>query len=227
MGGDFEHTHLVKGLDYALLQKVKSDRELKGVVGDEAAGEDEDDKADLDDDLATMNKSAARKDNDTEEEDEDEPQEKERDVEEKMKMNLKPKLISKTTSAALAAALNKSVTDNPFAFKQQLEANKHTHAQALKQTSLVKKKSDSDLNESLSGDDKKVMFKTVMAKNIYRTLFEFKPAKTNELFQPNRMAYIVDLQDEETDIPITSIRSKADCLNNEVTQFPSSHSPGR
>ena len=29
------------------------------------------------------------------------------------------------------------------------------------------------------------------------------------------MAYIVDLNEEETDVPITSIRSKADCPNNE------------
>lgn len=26
LGGDMEHTHLVKGLDYALLQKVKTKR---------------------------------------------------------------------------------------------------------------------------------------------------------------------------------------------------------
>ena len=29
MGGDMEHTHLVKGLDYALLQKVRSEIQLK------------------------------------------------------------------------------------------------------------------------------------------------------------------------------------------------------
>lgn len=33
------------------------------------------------------------------------------------------------------------------------------------------------------------------------------------------MAYIVDLNEEETDVPITSIRSKADCPNNEVFNF--------
>ncbi len=29
------------------------------------------------------------------------------------------------------------------------------------------------------------------------------------------MAYIVELNEEETDVPITSIRSKADCPSNE------------
>jgi IK cytokine len=29
LGGDLEHTHLVKGLDYALLQKVKAELETK------------------------------------------------------------------------------------------------------------------------------------------------------------------------------------------------------
>lgn len=29
LGGDMEHTHLVKGLDYALLQKVRSEIEAK------------------------------------------------------------------------------------------------------------------------------------------------------------------------------------------------------
>lgn len=29
LGGDMEHTHLVKGLDYALLQKVRSEIQLK------------------------------------------------------------------------------------------------------------------------------------------------------------------------------------------------------
>lgn len=29
LGGDMEHTHLVKGLDYALLQKVRSEIQLR------------------------------------------------------------------------------------------------------------------------------------------------------------------------------------------------------
>lgn len=38
LGGDVEHTHLVKGLDYALLHKVRSEIEKKPEVGDDADG---------------------------------------------------------------------------------------------------------------------------------------------------------------------------------------------
>lgn len=34
--GDVEHTHLVKGLDYALLHKVRSEIDKKPETGDEA-----------------------------------------------------------------------------------------------------------------------------------------------------------------------------------------------
>ena len=65
-------------------------------------------------------------------------------------------------------------------------------------------------------DESKIVFKTKVSRNIYRVLFESNlENKKNDLFLPNRMAYIVDLNDEETDIPITSIRSKAECPSNE------------
>ncbi|KAJ0089549.1 hypothetical protein Patl1_13682 [Pistacia atlantica] len=38
LGGDVEHTHLVKGLDYALLNKVRSEIDKKPDAGDEAGG---------------------------------------------------------------------------------------------------------------------------------------------------------------------------------------------
>ena len=41
----------------------------------------------------------------------------------------------------------------------------------------------------------------------------------NELFLPRRMAYVIDLEDDfnESDIPVTLIRSKADCPTMEVS----------
>lgn len=36
ISGDVEHTHLVKGLDYALLHKVRSEIDKKPEAGDEA-----------------------------------------------------------------------------------------------------------------------------------------------------------------------------------------------
>lgn len=86
--------------------------------------------------------------------------------------------------------------------------------------SAVNKSKTSDSESSgdeETGSPKKVVFKSAMARNIYRQLFEIQLPKTNELFQPNRMAYIVDLNDDETDVPITTIRSKADCPNMEVS----------
>ena len=84
LGGDLEHTHLVKGLDYALLQKVKAELEKK--------------QQDLNDEEERENKA-------NEEEDEDD--------EEKMdsKPSLKPKILSKSSNAAIAAALTKSLED--------------------------------------------------------------------------------------------------------------------
>ncbi|CAA3021875.1 suppressor of mec-8 and unc-52 homolog 2 [Olea europaea subsp. europaea] len=38
LGGDVEHTHLVKGLDYALLNKVRSEIDKKPDIGEEANG---------------------------------------------------------------------------------------------------------------------------------------------------------------------------------------------
>lgn len=38
ISGDVEHTHLVKGLDYALLHKVRSEIDKKPEAGDEFEG---------------------------------------------------------------------------------------------------------------------------------------------------------------------------------------------
>ena len=65
-------------------------------------------------------------------------------------------------------------------------------------------------------DDSKLIFKSKVVRNIYRAAFPPELPKYNELFLPRRMAYVIDLEDEETDIPITLTRSKADCPNKEV-----------
>ena len=61
-------------------------------------------------------------------------------------------------------------------------------------------------------------FRTRMGKNIFKQLFQTKVPERNELFLPGRMAYVVDLEDEfgDSDVPCTSIRSKADCPSLEV-----------
>jgi hypothetical protein len=82
--------------------------------------------------------------------------------------------------------------------------------------------SDDESGEASAGG---LRFKTKLGRNVYRVLFESEPVpKVNELFMPHRMAYIVDLTNETdesatADIPLTSIRSKADCPTNEVRQI--------
>ncbi|KZV44726.1 suppressor of mec-8 and unc-52 protein2 [Dorcoceras hygrometricum] len=46
LGGDVEHTHLVKGLDYALLHKVRSEIDKKPDVGEETDGKSKESKDD-------------------------------------------------------------------------------------------------------------------------------------------------------------------------------------
>ena len=52
-----------------------------------------------------------------------------------------------------------------------------------------------------------------MAKNINRLLFTQSSTKVerNELFLPHRMAYVIELDENDSDIPTALIRSKQDC----------------
>ena len=74
-------------------------------------------------------------------------------------------------------------------------------------------------------EEDQVMCRTAMAKNIIKTVFKADVPDRNELFFPGRMAYIMDLEDEfghnedqeanpMSDIPTTTIRSKADVQGN-------------
>ena len=61
LGGDMEHTHLVKGLDFALLQKVRSEIEQLDVEEEEQMEEA------VDDDKISKNKEVSKKEEETEE----------------------------------------------------------------------------------------------------------------------------------------------------------------
>ncbi|GAB0100096.1 protein Red [Sergentomyia squamirostris] len=119
LGGDMEHTHLVKGLDYALLQKVRSEIVMK---------------------------------------EHEEEVEMEKIVEE---AETKPEQV-----------------DRPPQKREEIEC------------------------------------KTILGTNIKTWLAsqKSKVIERNELFLPGRMAYVIDLEDEnaENDIPTILIRSKAD-----------------
>ncbi|XP_059479474.1 protein Red isoform X2 [Neocloeon triangulifer] len=119
LGGDMEHTHLVKGLDYALLQKVRSE-----IVTKEQEHEEE-----------LENLVAPSKD-----------QKVKREVEEEVEL------------------------------------------------------------------------KTKAGKSIYRAALGLDIPRRNDLFAPGRMAYLIELEDEnaESDIPTTILRSRADCPGQEA-----------
>lgn len=85
-----------------------------------------------------------------------------------------------------------------------------------------KEKEDEELEETLERhtdepQEEEIHFKTVLGRNIYRQVFRPRIMERNDLFLPNRMAYIIELEDEyaESDIPTTLIRSKKDCPNLE------------
>ena len=159
LGGDMEHTHLVKGLDFALLQKVRSE-----ITSREKVNIDE-------------------------------------DIEETAEVT--PKLGNRKDRRE--AERNNKFKENDFDLKRQKEVKK-------------------ELKTEDSEDQ--VVCRTTMAKNIVRTVFKTDVPERNELFFPGRMAYTMDLDEIEesqddpesanphSDIPTTTIRSKADVQGN-------------
>lgn len=123
LGGDLEHTHLVKGLDYSLLNKVRS----------EMTAEDEDD----DEDMEALETKASAK-----------PSE----------------------ASSLTQELAQSQSDNR------------------------------------------------MVRSLHRVLFKNEIPLRNDMFAKGRMAYVVELEEEETDIPTTLLRSLHDLPRAESAQ---------
>ncbi|CAD5226588.1 unnamed protein product [Bursaphelenchus xylophilus] len=118
LGGDIEHTHLVKGLDYSLLNKTRSEIKVR-------------------------------------------PQE---EVEE--------------------------------------EHLKEAFQNPITRSSLIKK-----------------LAKTKFAEEVCRVLFEPPVVKRNELFQKGRMAYVVDLEEEQqNDVPVTLLRSTVEVISDKAEQ---------
>ncbi|XP_057313746.1 protein Red-like [Hydractinia symbiolongicarpus] len=87
--------------------------------------------------------------------------------------------------------------------------------------------SEETVEESTTKSDKKeenkpdVEFVSVLGRKIHKAAMVQKPPLRNDLFLPGRMAYVFNLDDEydESDIPTTTIRSKADCplIENQTT----------
>merc|ERR1719464_2320161 len=168
LGGDMEHTHLVKGLDFALLQKVRSE-----IIHRENAGDEEEYEEEIKADTA---------------ENADENQAQNDDMEDqKSKKNRKER--RKDLKASPPAPPIPPPVKQPPPPKEPVKVEK---------------------------EEDKVVCKTIIAKNIVRTVFKTDTPDRNELFFPGRMAYIVELEEDVAessnvnDIPTTIIRSKQD-----------------
>ncbi|KAI6176061.1 hypothetical protein M3Y97_00758000 [Aphelenchoides bicaudatus] len=59
---------------------------------------------------------------------------------------------------------------------------------------------------------------TKFSRAICKTLFEPLPLTKNDLFQRGRMAYVVELEEGQNDVPVTLLRSNFDCVNDKSEQ---------
>lgn len=71
---------------------------------------------------------------------------------------------------------------------------------------IISKRNTKEEVDEEENDEQKLVFKSKLARNIHRLAFKQELPKYNELFLPRRMAYVIDLEDEETDIPVTLTR---------------------
>ena len=144
LGGDMDHTHLVKGLDFALLQKVRSEIETREEAAAEESGDEED----------------------KEEEEEEEREE--------------------------GPGGSKPVFGNRKARRAEAKKAKDDIVNAEKEAK-VKKAALEDVDEEKKDE---IACRTIMGKNIIRTIFKPEQQKVNELFIAGRMAYVMDLEEE-------------------------------
>lgn len=110
-------------------------------------------------------------------------------------------LLQKVTAAAAAAAASTEDDDDDDETDGNVEEKRK---KILDDDDIL-----DEVSSIVSQDDTNV--KSILAQNILK-IVNFKPPERNELFLPRRMAYVVDLENESAnDIPITVIRSKAEC----------------
>ncbi|CAO1356583.1 unnamed protein product [Diamesa serratosioi] len=91
--------------------------------------------------------------------------------------------------------------------------------QKLEEDKITEKAQEIEKSEKEQDDSE---IKTILGKNIHRliTYQRSKVIERNEMFNTGRMAYLVELEDEnaETDIPTTIVRSKAETQSLAETQ---------
>lgn len=113
--------------------------------------------------------------------------------------------------------------------RSEIEAKEQE--QEIEMEKLVKPKKDKEKDKkeaavaaAAAAAEKKeedMQFKTKIGRNIYKTLsvIRSKNIERNELYCPGRMAYVIELDEEnaDADIPTTLIRSKADVPTIDTT----------
>lgn len=77
-------------------------------------------------------------------------------------------------------------------------------------------------NEKKGESGPEIAFQSILGRKIHKAAMNTKPPLRNELFLPGRMAYVFHLDEDtqdDSDIPTTTIRSKADCplVENQTT----------
>lgn len=93
-----------------------------------------------------------------------------------------------------------------------------THQEKIQEAEMEKIVEEQNLEIEKQAENEKesdeMQIKTIMGKNIQRliTVQKSKTIERNEMFIPGRMAYLIDLEEEnqESDIPTTIIRSKSE-----------------
>ncbi|MFH4978769.1 hypothetical protein AB6A40_005478 [Gnathostoma spinigerum] len=105
----------------------------------------------------------------------------------------------------------------------------HTHlVKGLDYSLLHKVRSEIAAHEKMDENNVELQFKkdqqidepqseNRMVRGIHRILFHSDPPIRNEMFRKGRMAYVVDLEEEENDLPTTLLRSVHDCPVTEST----------
>lgn len=106
--------------------------------------------------------------------------------------------------------------------KVRSEIETKEQEQEIEMEKLVKPKKEKEKDKKdVDKKEEEMQFKTKIGRNIHKTLavMKSKHVERNELYCPGRMAYVIELDDEnaDADIPTTLIRSKADVPTVDTT----------
>lgn len=103
--------------------------------------------------------------------------------------------------------------------RSEIISKEHEQEQEMEQMAAMideeTEKEKQTEGETIRAAKEEPEYRTVMGRNIYKHAVQFyrsRQIERNELFASGRMAYVIELEDEnvESDIPTTLIRSKAD-----------------